>query len=370
MLYSAYSQKISSPARSRKEPVSYLNIMVVGQAGTGKTAFVRTLCESLKHNIIQGTLKESKPMVLKDVLRPTDDLYTVSMHVEEEGERTSLTVIDTPGFDQSIDIEQQLRYVCTYIDHQYERTLIEETKLRRDAKAVDTHIHACLYFLDTTSKTDLSDVDRYMLRVLSSRVNIIPVVGKADTLTAVQRDTIRKAYRWNFFDIFRIPVYGYIDVEKEDEEQPVVTNHSGSETMNTIMSMLKEYVEEDNDEDARAMYEYLEHFPLTSVGYEEDPETGRPVAIMRDTKTVLGRRYPWAIVECSNPDHCDFERLKSMIVSVHRDMFRIDTFERFYEKYRTKQLMSGRFEGSPIINRGKMTNSSATTTTTNTKIRA
>ena len=276
-----------------------------------------------------------------------------------------------------------------------------------------------------------------MLRVLSSRVNIIPVVGKADTLTAVQRDTIRKAYRWNFFDIFRIPVYGYIDVEKDDEvepeqqqeqgsvdqeeekddmqkaqeeedvkdkEQPVVTNHSGSETMNTIMSMLKEYVEEDNDEDARAMYEYLEHFPLTSVGYEEDPETGRPVAIMRDTlkskkqadndedqpsspqtthsqsrkngrssKTVLGRRYPWAIVECSNPDHCDFERLKSMIVSAHRDMFRIDTFERFYEKYRTKQLMSGRFEGSPIINRGKMVNSPATTTATtptNTKIRA
>lgn len=125
MLYSAYSQKISSPARSRKEPVSYLNIMVVGQAGTGKTAFVRTLCERLKHNIIQGTLKESKPMVLKDALRPTDDLYTVSMHVEENGERTSLTVIDTPGFDQSIDIEQQLRYVCTYIDHQYERTLIE-----------------------------------------------------------------------------------------------------------------------------------------------------------------------------------------------------------------------------------------------------
>lgn len=312
---------------------------------------------------------------------------------------------------------------------------MQETKLRRDAKAVDTHIHACLYFLDTTSKTNLSDVDRYMLRVLSSRVNIIPVVGKADTLTAVQRETIRKAYRWNFFDIFHIPVYGYIEIEKEDDleqeqqqeqeeqasnasgeeeeeegegsqeeihqekKQAVATNHSGSEIMDTIMSMLKEYVEEDNDEDARAMYEYLEHFPLTLVGYEEDPETGRPVAIMRDslkpqkqadteedqqpsspqahtqsrkkgrsTKTVLGRKYPWAVVECSNPDHCDFERLKSMILSVHRDMFRIDTFERFYEKYRTKQLMNRRFEGSPTINKGKLTNPSATTT--HTKVHA
>lgn len=297
--------------------------------------------------------------------------------------------------------------------------------MRRDAKAVDTHIHACLYFLDTTSKTDLSDVDRYILRVLSSRVNIIPVVGKADTLTIVQRETIRKAYRWNFFDIFHIPVYGYIEVEKDDdseqeqqqqqqqqekdsgneedeeedtqdkeEEQGLVTtNHSGSETMDTIMSMLKEYVEEDNDEDARAMYEYLEHFPLTMIGYEEDPETGRPIAIMRDTlksqnvdedqpsspqatqsrkngrsnKTVLGRRYPWAVVECCNPDHCDFERLKSMIVSVHRDMFRIDTFERFYEKYRTKQLMNRRLENSPKVSKDKLAHPSATN---HTKIRA
>ena len=127
MLYNAYSQKLSGQrtSRSRKDPISYFNIMVVGHAGTGKTMFIRTLCERLKPSIVQGTLKESRPMALKEQLRATEDLYSVSMHVEENGERTSFTLIDTPGFDEGLAIDHQLRYIAKYIDHQFERTLIE-----------------------------------------------------------------------------------------------------------------------------------------------------------------------------------------------------------------------------------------------------
>ena len=127
MLYNAYSQKLSGQQtiRSRKEPVSYLNVMVVGQAGTGKTMFVRTLCERLKSNIIQGTLKESRSMALKEPLRPTEDYNSISMHVEENGERVSFTLIDTPGFDDGLVIDDQLDYAAKYIDHQFERTLVE-----------------------------------------------------------------------------------------------------------------------------------------------------------------------------------------------------------------------------------------------------
>ncbi|KAI8137945.1 Septin-domain-containing protein, partial [Fennellomyces sp. T-0311] len=336
--------------RSRKEPISYLNIMVVGHAGTGKTMFVRTLCERLKCNMIQGTLKESRPMVLKEPLRATEDLYSVSMHVEENGERTSFTLIDTPGFDEGLAIDHQLRYISKYIDHQFERTLIEETKVRRDTKALDTHIHACLYFLDTLSNT-LSDTDRYALRVLSSRVNVIPIIGKVDTLTMIERNNLKKGFRNDMFDALQIPVYGYLDADYDDDEEasdkdslrekeepPIHPEAAkgGSVTINRIIDMLEECVREDDDDDARAMIEYLEHMPLTLFGYEEDPDTGRPLL------NVLGRRYPWAVIECCNPAHCDFEKLRSMIVANHRDMLRIDTFERFYEKYRTEQLLSRR----------------------------
>lgn len=122
MLYNAYSHKLS---KSRKDTLSYLNVMVVGSVGSGKTAFVRTFCETLKHDVIQGSFKESKPMVLKDPLRPTDELYTVSMHIEENGRRTALTIIDTPGFTTGYAVDHQLRYIAKYIDYQFERTLAE-----------------------------------------------------------------------------------------------------------------------------------------------------------------------------------------------------------------------------------------------------
>lgn len=125
MLYNTYSQKLSGGSRSRKDPVSYLNIMVVGSAGLGKTAFVRTFCETLKQDVIQGSYRESKFMVLNEPLRTTRELYTVSMHIQERGQRTALTLIDTPGFTSGSAIEHQLKYISKYIDYQFERTLAE-----------------------------------------------------------------------------------------------------------------------------------------------------------------------------------------------------------------------------------------------------
>jgi cell division control protein 11 len=128
MLYNAYSQKLSGHSRStrsRKDPVSYLNIMVVGTIGSGKTAFIRTFCETLKHDIIQGSYKESQPMVMNEPLQPTRELYTVSMHIEERGQRTAVTLIDTPGFTSGFSVDHQIRYIAKYIDYQFERTLAE-----------------------------------------------------------------------------------------------------------------------------------------------------------------------------------------------------------------------------------------------------
>ena len=125
MLYNAYSQKLSGHARSRKDPISYLNIMVVGSVGSGKTAFVRTFCETLKSEIIPGSYKESQHMILDRPLQSTRELYTVSMHVEEEYQRTALTFIDTPGFTAGAAMDHQIRYIAKYIDYQFERTLAE-----------------------------------------------------------------------------------------------------------------------------------------------------------------------------------------------------------------------------------------------------
>jgi septin 2 len=35
-------------------------------------------------------------------------------------------------------------------------------------------------------------------------------------------------------------------------------------------------------------------------------------------RRVRGRLYPWGVVEVENPDHCDFIKLRTMLMSVSR----------------------------------------------------
>ncbi|CAO3696296.1 hypothetical protein G6F70_005189 [Rhizopus microsporus] len=388
-----YSQKLSQNVRAKKDNVTYLNIMVVGMPGFGKTSFIRTFCEALKQDMIQGTYKESKHKALKGPVQSTEELYTISMHIEQDGKRIALTFIDTPGLTSSPTVADQLKYITKYVDHQFARTLAEESKVRRDAKALDTHIHACLYFLGASSIEGLADVDRFILEVLSARTNVIPIIAKADILTAAQTEKLKKTIKKDLFDKYRIPVYGYIEEEDDgdddddddnDNDDDGVAEEENSYLSRTI-NFLMECVEEDKDEDAYAMLEYLHAMPFTVIGYEEDPESGRPIQLlpgeansqpssavsltdpgyysesigsisgseispnsskssivshgMGPTKHLLGRRYRWGVIDCYNPSHCDFLLIKKILLKTHREMLRIDTFECFYEKYRTQQLM-------------------------------
>lgn len=140
MLYRGHPLRTRS--RSQKNASTKLNLIVMGQTSSGKTAFVRTMCEYLKHAVIQGTFKESTPMVLKDPLEPTEATYSVSMEIEQEhdDERISLTITDTPGISCNLSLlENQLRYLCMYIDHQYERTLLE-VNLKKPIHLLDVFI--------------------------------------------------------------------------------------------------------------------------------------------------------------------------------------------------------------------------------------
>lgn len=205
------------------------------------------------------------------------------------------------------------------------------------------------------------------------------MIGKADTLTMAQRDQLKSVFRKEIFDNLQVPIYGSIEVEEDNSLSAIpVHQHTDSQQMNVMLDILQEIVEEDKDQDAASMIDYLTNMPFTVVAYEEDPQTGRPIDFLpnigsmaslhpiespkdecmmaqspttlsrknsrRMTVTskpsLLGRRYPWAIIECCNPSHCDFAFLRHALLNTHRDMLRIDTFERFYEQYRTERLLN------------------------------
>lgn len=61
--------------------------------------------------------------------------------------------------------------------------MLQEQQPRRTEK-IDLRVHACLYFIRPTGHT-LKPLDIEVMKRLCTRVNLIPVVAKADTLSPV-----------------------------------------------------------------------------------------------------------------------------------------------------------------------------------------
>jgi cell division control protein 12 len=71
--------------------------------------------------------------------------------------------------------------IVEFLDDQHESYMLQEQQPRRTDK-IDLRVHACLYFIRPTGHT-LKPLDIEVMKRLSTRVNLIPVVAKADTLS-------------------------------------------------------------------------------------------------------------------------------------------------------------------------------------------
>lgn len=123
--------------RSRRNVISYFNVMVVGFSGVGKTSFIKTLLEALKSETSKekreslGSLPEhTNNAALDGPLKKTQAPYTVSQGLDVDGEKVMLTLIDTPGFQNSYLLDKQLHDILEYIEHQFDLTLAEVNTLQ------------------------------------------------------------------------------------------------------------------------------------------------------------------------------------------------------------------------------------------------
>lgn len=57
-------------------------------------------------------------------------------------------------------------------------------------------------------------------------------------------------------------------------------------------------------------------------------------------RKVRGRLYPWGVVEVENPEHCDFIKLRTMLITHMQDLQEI-TQQVHYENYRSERLAKG-----------------------------
>ena len=149
----------------------------------------------------------------------------------------------------------------------------------------------------------LRELDIELMKRLSPRVNVIPVIGKADSLTPAELAESKKLVMEDI-EHYRIPVYNFpYDVEEDDED--------------TV---------EENAELRGLM-------PFAIVGSEEVVDIGG--------RKVRARQYPWGVVEVDNPRHSDFLAIRSALLHSHLADLKEITNDFLYENYRTDKLSKG-----------------------------
>ena len=57
-----------------------------------------------------------------------------------------------------------------------------------------------------------------------------------------------------------------------------------------------------------------------------------------DGRKVRGRRYPWGVIEVDNEEHCDFVKLRQMLIRTHMEELKEHTNNVLYENYRSQKL--------------------------------
>ncbi|KAL4739846.1 Septin-domain-containing protein [Aspergillus similis] len=270
-------------------------LMVCGASGTGRTTFVNTLCGK---QVLQGKdADDATNAHLEEGVRIKP--VTVELELDDEGTRISLTIVDTPGFGDQIDNEASFSEIVGYLERQYDDILAEESRIKRNPRFRDNRVHVLLYFITPTGH-GLRELDIELMKRLSPRVNVIPVIGKADSLTPAELAESKKLIMEDI-EHYRIPVYNFpYDIEEDDED--------------TV---------EENAELRGLM-------PFAIVGSDDFVEI--------DGRKVRARQYPWGVVEVENPRHSDFLAIRSALLHSHLADLKEITHDFLYENYRTEKL--------------------------------
>ncbi|XP_040583061.1 septin-1 isoform X2 [Lepeophtheirus salmonis] len=278
-------------------------LMVVGESGLGKSTLINSLflTELYPDRAIPSAGEKVKRTVKLDAS---------TVEIEERGVKLRLTVVDTPGFGDAIDNTDSFHQIIRYIDDQFERYLQDENGLNRK-NIIDNRVHCCFYFINPYGH-GLKPLDIDVMKQLSNKVSIVPVIAKSDCLTKKEISALKQK------------------VLQEIQENDI-----------KIYSLPE--CDSDEDEDYKAQVQGLrDSIPFAVVGAN--------TLVQICDKKVRGRQYPWGVVEVENPEHCDFIKLRSMLITHMQDLQEV-TNDVHYENYRSQKL-STRSSTAPNVGNG------------------
>ncbi|KAM9893084.1 hypothetical protein OXX79_009579 [Metschnikowia pulcherrima] len=137
------------------------------------------------------------------------------------------------------------------------------------------------------------------MKRLSTRVNLIPVIAKADTLAPAELEAFKARIR-DVIEAQDINIY----TPPLDLDDPASAEHSK---------------------------QLIEAMPFAVIGSDEEVE-------LSPGNFVRGRKYPWGVVEVENERHCDFKKLRSLLLRTNMLDLILQTNEIHFETFRSLKL--------------------------------
>ncbi|KAG9343558.1 hypothetical protein JZ751_013727 [Albula glossodonta] len=358
-------------------------LMVVGESGLGKSTLINSLflTDLYPERVIPGAAEK---------IERTVQIEASTVEIEERGVKLRLTVVDTPGYGDAInsqdwygpphahsptsahpqsatsallnrlwglhetaDAEQKmgpaqlplpphtapslpppfppLSWLCVpsggvydifstiiaYIDDQFERYLHDESGLNR-RHIVDNRVHCCFYFISPLGH-GLKPLDVQFMKAIHNKVNVVPVIAKADTLTLRERERLKRRIL-DEIDEHGIKIYHLPDAESDEDED----FKEQTRILKVLLAIYKSPLV--------SHYISCASIPFAVVGSNQQIEA--------KGKKVRGRLYPWGVVEVENPEHNDFLKLRTMLITHMQDLQEV-TQDLHYENFRSERLKRG-----------------------------
>ncbi|KAL4251217.1 TRAFAC class TrmE-Era-EngA-EngB-Septin-like GTPase superfamily protein [Abortiporus biennis] len=379
-------------------------LMVAGRR-TGKTSFLRLLLDT---SVISQTASTDQLHSVAKFVQScggfTTHIKSVCVNVELPAEDSEhympymLTLIDTPSLDfQDEAISHRIiADILRHVDSRFAESIEDEHK----ASSGDHHVHLCLYFLDpddivppsvsahpvplvprartnSVSKHDqdpvildppvttnpllcrptLPQTDISTIRRLSARVNVLPVIAKADTLTndrlaalkmAVRRDLADAGIGFGIFDVDNPSQYSVteLSVSKPSLDSSSPYNHvngssstAGSPPSTPItppllrlpFALISPDIYSHSDGVSRQVpsrHELVLQYSPSTLSISPQKES-----FSKFTPGRFTRSYRWASMDVMDPSHCDFVHLRQAIFH-HMETLQKYTKEYLFDRFR------------------------------------
>lgn len=273
------------------------NIMAVGPSDMNKTTLLSALFGKnleIYNPTTDGTTDNQPLTCRKDSLNPPVSVVPKTFEIEETRVRLRLTVAESKGYGDALCLKDTHIPLVDYIDRQFADYHKRESSYdRRNIK--DKMIH-CLFFFISPYGHGLNALDLEFLESVHNRVNIVPIIARAETLTIPERALFKRRV---LDDLKRqkINIYKMSNPDLEDPDD--------------LKRLMKEI------QDAMP-------FAISTMSLKSD-------------NSLMPRSLDWGEIDPNDLNHSDFPLLKSMLQMQIPDLCEI-THEEFYEQFRLRMM--------------------------------